>query len=213
MANLTAAVDGVEIKLAVVREAWTWHAQLSGWFSQARRPVRVVRRRSSPSRTTGRAAAAAAGVVLRLRRNGDGSGRSTLKRRAAEEQRFAGDWAASARGGDDYRVEYDWANTPDARRERRSGRRQGGRRHHHRGHPHHLFSHVPRPLLAHPASASRGARPPLEVSWRDLRFAEPIEPMRWRDVEVGPFTGEKLCAPGDGAAAGRRSWRCPEPPR
>jgi hypothetical protein len=111
--NLTAAVDGVEIKFTVADDGVD--AALSafglGPAGATRQTVSFFDVLEAPAPVAPRLLRA--GVVLRLREKADGSGKTTLKLRPAEEDRLTGDWAAGAdRVVYDYKVEYDWARTP-----------------------------------------------------------------------------------------------------
>src|SRR4051812_17027829 len=106
--NLTAAVDGVELKFTVADDGVNAALSAFGLGLAEAKPHSViffdvsdVAARSVSPRLLH------AGVVLRLRTETDGAGKTTLKLRPAKEGRLTGDWAAGADRVNDYKVEYD----------------------------------------------------------------------------------------------------------
>lgn len=184
--NLTAAVDGVEIKFTVAEDGVP--AALSafglGLADATRQTVSFYDVLQAPAPAAPRLLRA--GVVLRLREKADGSRKTTLKLRPAEEDRLTGDWAAGADRVDDYKVEYDWARTPvlAASVDRDVDAEENGTATGPGGSLRDLYSAAQLRFL-------HDCGPALDVPWPDLQPAGPIEALRWNDVEAGPFTGKK----------------------
>lgn len=189
MTDLTAAVDGVEIKFTVAEDG-VEAAMAAFGLTRADATSQTVSffdaLDSHPDLPGPRLLRA--GVVLRLRKqeDDDGSGKTTLKLRPAEEGRLTGDWAQGAKRVKDYKVEYDWAREPvlaaSVDRDVESGgiaAATGSG-----GHVRDLFSADQRRFLME-------CGPALDVPWHDLHIAGPIDALRWKDVETGPFTGKK----------------------
>jgi hypothetical protein len=184
--NLTASVDGVEIKFTVADDGVdaALNAFGLGPVGTTRQTVSFFDVLPAPAPAVPRLLRA--GVVLRLREKDDGSGKTTLELRPAQEDRLTGDWAAGADRVDDYKVEYDWASTPvlaasvdrDVEAEEIGAATGSG------GSLRDLFSGPQRLFL-------KDCGPALDAPWRDLRVAGPIVALRWNDVGGGAFTGQK----------------------